>query len=1257
MSDRRTNIPLPAWAKLLRDLRGDQEVSKFLESERGKEWRAALKRDFVAGWANPETVSGLGSERSARARRIPFGAGGFRGRVRAFRPPMAAQTSPGSLIADATLSGAGVDAPTIHGVLELSPEGHDPHGHQCLTWRAVLDFPNGATEQGKHNDSKSLEHFNDTQVCIDVKGTSELGHLVVRLGRDDRGHLVSREQLLALRAPLLGEVGVEVYEANPQNSPTFVCFPVVGRRPLPDIDHFPSPGAFASDLHDSPPDSLFHLSVRRRDASSSSFAPLSGRAIDEFVDSLYLRLLKLMPSGFEIEPMEYSHRLLGAGCCSPHAFALQSFLTGHSYELAVVAGIMAAATARPLPPWVVLAAGVQGESLELTFTGGIERKVRLALGEGPVRSNHERWLGHVYRHWSTAATLGPRELRCCPGRVKLFITSAEVDVPPEALQLGCAVEPLPKLRPADFGQASIEELGRRVEELAGDGMLLVQASTAFQALQVLGYHHDHSQIEYLADRDQANFPLRVFRVSAARSAGARGKDVVQSVPGNREYWEHLTQTTLAAIDGAVAGSANIHKRLNILLEACIETMNAHAGAGCEPRADGRITYFSGDIAIVGPESNWLRAVAFSGPREEAVPFYVPSDIGITGRVMRTGKVAVVPVMTEDPDFQCAVSPRSPVSRRYGYERFRAYQEFLTTIKSCIKLPLKRGREVMGVLCVHCNEEQRFDPNLVRLLEAIASRAALEVAYLLGSEVRADAMEDDLEGAEQLDRQLARVGNSPDDELRMLCDRLARQAVDHSRAYRAAVRLLTPDRGALAVMGVSGAWPRDFFDRNTSLGEDAAATFAIERTRNYYIQDTSQAYIEEDGCWKPVHYKPYHPEAKAHASVLLRHEGHVLGVLSVDWDTRGAIEGRERQGRLEALAARYALALKALGAEHLAVIEPSDLSESDFEKLLCEPDAFLRTVSQTIGARQGAVFIRRHETGRYHLAANMLHPEWSGNEHWYEIGQGVTGWVLKRNRPLRITNLTNRSELNSIDPDDPPVWLDNVYDGEVRNDHNWTYLGVPISVGNEVLGVIRLGNGLRDVGFTSYDQAIVMAAAGRLAGVLHEREQARRTEALAALALAAAGSATPEGRARAVFKALNQGLGGCTCSIRLLEDAALVLLATSEPGQTHGVPAVLSKGEGFEGSVLETGEILLMQDARHDPRILAITGHDRRAVGDLLLDFGSLACAPLRMGEAIIGTLLVCRANRQAFSAGDLLFIRQAVGVIGPAFATHLGGGL
>src|SRR5262249_35793680 len=142
---------------------------------------------------------------------------------------------------------------------------------------------------------------------------------------------------------------------------------------------------------------------------------------------------------------------------SPYSFGLSASIPGRSSLLAVAVGVAAAVLDRPLPSWLLLS-GVVAEpfedTLRLDSTADIEQKTRLAFGQDPgcgVQHVVER----LYRHHTTTMHLGEFARRVRPGEVRVFLTSAAVDVTPREFSPPLSVEVLGR-RLEDFGQEDFD---------------------------------------------------------------------------------------------------------------------------------------------------------------------------------------------------------------------------------------------------------------------------------------------------------------------------------------------------------------------------------------------------------------------------------------------------------------------------------------------------------------------------------------------------------------------------------------------------------------------------------------------------------------------------------------------------------------------------------------------------------------------------------------------------------------------------------
>ncbi|MBI4664173.1 MAG: GAF domain-containing protein [Verrucomicrobia bacterium] len=759
-----------------------------------------------------------------------------------------------------------------------------------------------------------------------------------------------------------------------------------------------------------------------------------------------------------------------------------------------------------------------------------------------------------------------------------------------------------------------------------------------------GFHMNHPS-EALLLLGCGEAPLAVLRIHLAEGNQLTVEDI-----GRLSKLAEGAAETLAAIRARAArqhledlelklcSTDDHYQRLQIILETCVRLLK------CE----------TGDVSLVAQDvPGSLRVVGRHGTGAENLPYFVPDDVGITGRVIRTKITAVVPQTSQDPDFQTLTSHASIQSTRYDESYWRRYHDFLSELRSCVKLPVKAGSEILGIICLHRRREGDFDLDAVSTAEAIAARASVEAAAVQASEDLSRHIMPLKADAAALGDLTSRVARSKRaDAVHQLCQELADKALKMSGAYRTAVRLLSPDGKTLSVAETAarkpGLWTSEFRDNPVPMDLDCAATWAFRNRETYTIEDTRV---------KGIHYIPIRPQAGSHASIILKSGVQAFGILNLDWEAPRGFDAVTIKS-LEILVDRYATAIKSFGMDEL--IRKIEDSLKPREKGPFKPDyqEFLRIVAEMVGNQHGALFLRRPETGRYHVVAHLTHPEFANSEfsdrveNSYENGEGLTGWIAKANRPLMIADVKNEDELKAVAEDLAP--RDKVYDEPTEDEGNNSYMGVPIAVGGEVLGVLRFaaaGKGR----FSSYDQQIALAATSRLAGYLYEEAEQRRTKAFLQLSAHLTVSQSQKELAKSIFETLSSEVGDCVSHIRLLDKfrsttgeviPVLRRLTVSHP-DWEATPYLRRKGEGIAGRVWIEQRTLVYQDVDHEPWIQDAMNENLQTK-DLLAKVGCGACVPITANDEFIGTLHIHKHFRHALSPREITFVEEVSRLAGPA---------
>jgi GAF domain-containing protein len=100
-------------------------------------------------------------------------------------------------------------------------------------------------------------------------------------------------------------------------------------------------------------------------------------------------------------------------------------------------------------------------------------------------------------------------------------------------------------------------------------------------------------------------------------------------------------------------------------------------------------------------------------------------------------------------------------------------------------------------------------------------------------------------------------------------------------------------------------------------------------------------------------------------------------------------------------------------------------------------------------------------------------------------EGVTGWVHKNGRPLRIDNLLDDAELKSISPD--LFWANEYNDGDelYSSEDKRPLLAVPLVLDNESIGTLKFHATIDKQSFSDVSQEIATIASQIISGVLRQ----------------------------------------------------------------------------------------------------------------------------------------------------------------------------
>lgn len=120
----------------------------------------------------------------------------------------------------------------------------------------------------------------------------------------------------------------------------------------------------------------------------------------------------------------------------------------------------------------------------------------------------------------------------------------------------------------------------------------------------------------------------------------------------------------------------------------------------------------------------------------------------------------------------------------------------------------------------------------------------------------------------------------------------------------------------------------------------------------------------------------------------------------------------------------------------------------------------------------------------------------------------------------------------------------------------------------------------------------------------------------------------------ILQKVQQLLGVVACSVWLLDRDQLVCKQATGANREVVIDWKLKIGQGLAGWVAETGESVIVNDARHDPRYFDGVAEETG------LEIRSILCAPLKIKEDIIGILQVVDRKIDRFDLSELKLIES-----------------
>jgi len=316
----------------------------------------------------------------------------------------------------------------------------------------------------------------------------------------------------------------------------------------------------------------------------------------------------------------------------------------------------------------------------------------------------------------------------------------------------------------------------------------------------------------------------------------------------------------------------------------------------------------------------------------------------------------------------------------------------------------------------------------------------------------------------------------------------------------------------------------------------------------------------------------------------------------------------------------------------------------------------------LDAGGSSIFLRDNITGRYVLRSTtgiLESAEMPAQRIEYEPGEGLTGWIVKHGRPLRIANVKDSEELRRIAED--LVWSKKY--SEISARPGQAYMGVPILSRDRtvVLGMLRVSGRAHGRQFDAQDEALLSHVC-RMVSIAIENsqhyEQQKRRARYFRLLLDIGTELDPRRPIREMLQAVvdrvRDGFRTEACQIYLRDKESggvAVLRAASGLPETLIDNLTYGPGEGLTGHIIQAGTAVQIREASavadwKDPHTEEVGTHLPSGV------YRSYLGVPLRLGDETLGTLEMINkvpsrpGHRDWFTDDDEEYLRLLSTAIG-----------
>lgn len=399
--------------------------------------------------------------------------------------------------------------------------------------------------------------------------------------------------------------------------------------------------------------------------------------------------------------------------------------------------------------------------------------------------------------------------------------------------------------------------------------------------------------------------------------------------------------------------------------------------------------------------------------------------------------------------------------------------------------------------------------------------------------------------------------------------------------------------------------------------------------------TGEVVCVSDASTDPIPYAVGKWLSPSSLSIPIQFGGMVIGVLEVESDLINAFSESD-QAALKVISDQIASAIQngrlfeetKRRVRELQMLHEVALAAASSVHLEETLHAAARALSNEMGDVQVALMLLDPQDGSLHMTSHAGYSSSEVKRTSFQPGEGIIGWVAQHGEPMLVRDVRQNPHYIEMIP-------------EIRSE-----LCVPLKSEQQVIGILNVESPHLD-DFTYDDQRLMTTLANNLV-ILIERarlfeeieeskstleRQAKDLRTLYKVAAAGATELNLDDILQHSLTTLQEALQPDDIAILLL-DPEMEELVIRAWGGFPGGPKLMRRqiGVGIPGWVVEQGEPVLVDDVRQDWRYHACDAETRAEL-----------CAPLRVGEKIIGALNLESRETGKFDEDDMRLISTLAG--------------